>query len=58
MANPDQKQVLLEVAEENIINILRNYKKETGSTNLEIKSILENLALLSEKLIWLFYFLN
>ena len=51
MANPDQKQVLLEVAEENIINILRNYKQETGSTNLEIKLILENLALLSEKLI-------
>ena len=41
MANPDQKTILIDNAFEEIKNICINLQKDTDSSNLEIKSLLE-----------------
>ena len=44
MANPDQKTILIDNAIEEIKNICINLQKDTGASNLEVKSLL-NLIL-------------
>ena len=44
MANPDQKTILIDNAYEDIKNICTNLQKDTGASNLEVKSLL-NLIL-------------
>ena len=41
MANPDQKTILIDNAYEEIKNICINLQKDTGSSNLEVKSLLK-----------------
>ena len=41
MANPDQKTILIEDAYEEIKEICTNLQKDTGASNLEIKSLLK-----------------
>ena len=44
MANPDQKTILIEQALKDIKEICIKYQEESGSTNAEIKILLEELA--------------
>ena len=44
MANPDQKTILIDNAYEDIKNLCTNLQKDTGASNLEVKSLL-NLIL-------------
>tara|TARA_B100002019_G_C20918315_1_gene426287 strand:- start:165 stop:362 length:198 start_codon:yes stop_codon:yes gene_type:complete len=41
MANPDQKTILIEDAYEEIKEICTNLQKDTGASNLEVKSLLK-----------------
>ena len=41
MANPDQKTILIDNAYEEIKNICINLQKDTGASNLEVKSFLK-----------------
>jgi len=41
MANPDQKTILIDNAYEEIKNICINLQKDTGASNLEVKSLLK-----------------
>ena len=41
MANPDQKTILIDNAFEEIKNICINLQKDTGTTNLEVKTLLK-----------------
>ncbi len=41
MANPDQKTLLIDNAYNQIKNICKNLQKDTGATNLEVKSFLK-----------------
>ena len=41
MANPDQKTILIENAFEEIKHICTNLQKDTGASNLEVKSLLK-----------------
>ena len=41
MANPDQKTILIDNAYEEIKNICINLQKDTGDSNLEVKSLLK-----------------
>ena len=41
MANPDQKTTLTDNAYEEIKNICINLQKDTGASNLEVKSLLK-----------------
>ena len=41
MANPDQKTILIDNAYEEIKDICINLQKDTGATNLEVKSLLK-----------------
>ena len=41
MANPDQKTLLIDNAYEEIKNICINLQKDTGASNLEVKSLLK-----------------
>ena len=41
MANPDQKTILIDNAYEEIKNICTNLQKDTGASNLEVKSLLK-----------------
>ena len=40
MANPDQKTILIDNAYEEIKNICKNLQKDTGASNIEVKSLL------------------
>ena len=41
MANPDQKTILIDNAYEEIKDICTNLQKDTGASNLEVKSLLK-----------------
>tara|TARA_B100001027_G_scaffold47202_1_gene30983 strand:+ start:346 stop:528 length:183 start_codon:yes stop_codon:yes gene_type:complete len=41
MANPDQKTILIDNAYEEIKNVCINLQKDTGASNLEVKSLLQ-----------------
>ena len=41
MANPDQKTILIDTAQEEIKNICINFQKDSNASNLEVKSLLK-----------------
>ena len=43
MANPDQKTILIDNANEEIKNICINLQKDTNASNLEVKSLLKQI---------------
>ena len=43
MANLDQKKILIDKAYEEIKNICINLQKDTGASNLEVKSLLKQI---------------
>ena len=49
MANPDQKTLLLEQAYEEIKLICTKFQNESGATDMEIKTLLRELARVWEK---------
>ena len=49
MANPDQKTVLLEQAYEEIKIICTKFQDESGATDIEVKTLLRELARVWEK---------
>ena len=44
MANPDQKTILLEQAYEELKSVCSKFQKESGSTDMEVKTLLRELA--------------
>ena len=44
MANPDQKTILLEQAYDEIKEICTKFQEDSGASNIEIKTILSELA--------------
>ena len=49
MANTDQKTILLEQAYEEIKAICTKFQDESGSTDMEVKTLLRELARVYEK---------
>ena len=49
MANPDQKTILLEQAYDEIKVICAKFQDESGATDMEIKTLLRELARVWEK---------
>ena len=49
MANPDQKTLLLEQAYEEIKLICTKFQNESGATDMEVKTLLRELARVWEK---------
>ena len=49
MANPDQKTILLEQAYDEIKAICTNFQDESGATDMEVKTLLRELARVWEK---------
>jgi len=49
MANPDQKTILLEQAFEELKAICNKFKDESGATDMEVKTLLRELARVYEK---------
>ncbi len=49
MANPDQKTILLEQAFDKIKVICTKFQDETGATDMEVKTLLRELARVWEK---------
>ena len=49
MTNPDQKRILLEQAYEEIKVICTNFQEESGATDMEVKTLLRELARVWEK---------
>ena len=49
MANPDQKTILLEQAYEELKVICSNFQNESGATDMEVKTLLRELARVYEK---------
>ncbi|ABM72492.1 Conserved hypothetical protein [Prochlorococcus marinus str. MIT 9515] len=48
MANPDQKTILIEQAFKDIKEICKKYQDDSGSSNLEVKALLIEIANLWE----------
>ena len=44
MANPDQKTILLEQAYDELKSICIKFQDQSGATNMEVKTLLRNLA--------------
>ena len=44
MANPDQKTILIEQTSKDIIEILRKFQDDSGSSNSEVKTLLREIA--------------
>ena len=44
MANPDQKTILIEQAFDDIKKICKKYQDDSGSSNSEVKILLEEIA--------------
>ena len=44
MANPDQKTILLEQAYEELKSVCSKFQKESGATDMEVKTLLRELA--------------
>ena len=49
MANPDQKTILLEQAYDEIKVICTKFQDESGATDMEVKTLLRELARVWEK---------
>ncbi len=49
MANPDQKTILLEQAYEQIKEICTQFQKDSGVSDMEVKTLLRELARVWEK---------
>ena len=49
MANPDQKTILLEQAYEELKAICTNFQDDSGATDMEVKTLLRELARVYEK---------
>jgi len=49
MANPDQKRILLEQAYEELISICSKFQEKSGATDMEVKTLLRELARVWEK---------
>ncbi len=49
MANPDQKTILLEQAYEELKAICTKFKDQSGATDMEVKTLLRELARVYEK---------
>ena len=49
MANPDQKTILLDQAYDDIKAICTKFQDESGATDLEVKTLLRELARLWKK---------
>ena len=49
MANPDQKTILLEQAYDKIKVICNKFQNESGATDMEVKTLLRELARVWEK---------
>ena len=49
MANPDQKTILIEKAYEEIKEICTKFQDESGASDMEIKTLLRELARVWEK---------
>ena len=44
MANPDQKTILLEQAYGELKSVCSKFQKESGATDMEVKTLLKGLA--------------
>ena len=51
MANPDQKTILLEQAYDEIKVICKRFQDESGATDMEVKTLLRELARVWEKIL-------
>ena len=49
MANPDQKTILLEKAYEELKAICTKFQDESGATDMEVKTLLREIARVYEK---------
>ena len=49
MANPDQKTILLEQAYEELKAICTKFQDQSGATDMEVKTLLRELARVYEK---------
>ena len=49
MANPNQKTILLEQTYEDIKEICRKFQEDSGASDMEIKTLLRELARIWEK---------
>ena len=49
MANPDQKTILLEQAYDELKAICAKFQDESGATDMEVKTLLRELARVYEK---------
>ena len=49
MANPDQKPILLEQAYDKLKTICTKFQNESGATDMEVKTLLRELARVYEK---------
>ena len=49
MANPDQKIILLEQAYDELKTICTKFQEESGATDMEVKTLLRELARVYEK---------
>ena len=49
MANPDQKIILLEKAYEELKSVCSKFQEESGATDMEVKTLLRELARVWEK---------
>ena len=51
MANPDQKTILLEQAYDEIKGICTKFQDESGATDMEVKTLLRELARVWKKIL-------
>jgi len=49
MANPDQKTILLEKAYEELKSVCSKFQAESGASDMEVKTLLRELARVWEK---------
>ena len=49
MANPDQKTILIEQAYEEIKKICNKFQEDSGASDMEVKTLLRELARVWEK---------
>ena len=49
MANPDQKTILLEKADDELKTICIKFQDESGATDMEVKTLLRELARVYER---------
>ena len=58
MANPDQKTILLEQAYDELKAICNKFQDQSGATDMEVKTLLRELARVYEKDIEDYYDIN